>query len=45
MIHRGRLALSLGDSLAAEQRAREALELAPHDGRAQRLLARARGGG
>lgn len=45
VIHLGRLALALGDSAEAERRAREALELAPEDGRAQRLLARARGGG
>jgi Tfp pilus assembly protein PilF len=43
VIHRGRLALALGDSTAAEAFAREALELAPADGRAQRLLLRARG--
>jgi Tfp pilus assembly protein PilF len=42
-IHLGRLALSLGDTASAEGRALEALELAPEDGRALRLLARARG--
>jgi Tfp pilus assembly protein PilF len=43
IIHLGRLALALGDSGEAEARAREALRLAPDDGRARRLLARAQG--
>ena len=45
VIHRGRLALALGDSAAARDRAEEALRIAPEDGRAQRLLLRARGSG
>ncbi|HMB71227.1 MAG TPA: tetratricopeptide repeat protein, partial [bacterium] len=43
VVHLGRLALSLGDSAAAETRARQALGIAPRDERAARLLARARG--
>ncbi len=45
VVHRGRLALALGDSAAAATRAGEAIALAPDDGRAHRLLARATGGG
>lgn len=43
VIHRGRLSLAQGDSTSASARAREALRLAPEDGRAQRLLSRALG--
>jgi Flp pilus assembly protein TadD len=43
VVHLGRLALSLGDSVSAEAHALEALEIAPRDERAARLLARARG--
>ncbi|MGQ0721664.1 MAG: hypothetical protein ACT4PE_08840 [Candidatus Eiseniibacteriota bacterium] len=44
IVHLGRLALSLGDSASAERSALRALEIAPADERAQRLLRRARGG-
>ena len=40
-MHLGRLALALGDSAVAVERAREALALDPTDRRARRLLARA----
>ena len=43
VIHLGRLALAQGRREAAAQFAREALAIAPGDGRAQRLLARATG--
>ncbi|MCA9753915.1 MAG: tetratricopeptide repeat protein, partial [Gemmatimonadetes bacterium] len=43
VIHLGRLALAIGDSTAAARYADEAVELAPQDGRAQRLQARVRG--
>ena len=43
IIHRGRLALSVGDSSAAEAFAEEALAKSPGDGRAHRLLVRSRG--
>ncbi len=43
VIHLGRLALAQGRSDAAAAYAREALSIAPSDGRAQRLLARATG--
>jgi len=43
VIHLGRLALAQGQRDAAARYAREALALAPGDGRAQRLLARATG--
>jgi Tfp pilus assembly protein PilF len=45
LIHLGRLALELGDVATAERRARQALELAPDDERAKRLLVRALGAG
>jgi Tfp pilus assembly protein PilF len=41
VIHLGRLALARGDSAAAARWAERALRLAPEDGRAQRLRARA----
>jgi len=43
VVHLGRLSLAFGDSARAEVHALEALALEPADGRAQRLLERARG--